>query len=329
MGLSYDNARTIAIEKTKGSEKRVVNFTYDPLSRRIGKQLTMIKDGVTKTQVWSYVYDEDNVVVEIYTDENNITTKTFYTHGPGVDEHLAMERGGQIYYYYADGLGSISTITDAVQHVVQAYEYDSYGMVTPHANFRNSYAYTGREWDKETGLYYYRARYYDPMEGRFISKDPISFAGGDINLYGYVQQNQINMTDPLGLWSIGLEGYAGVGGGLTIGKNPGGSWFYNVKVGAGEGGGFQYDPKGTTPGYDEKCKYSKQNITFGVFMGANASLGPASAGYNMGAGALLQRGPDKIGDYNYNAPTLQFGKSFGARAGFAAGFELSGTGASR
>jgi RHS repeat-associated protein len=57
---------------------------------------------------------------------------------------------------------------------------------------------TGREWDKETGLYYYRERYYDPMEGKFISKDPIGFKGG-INLYAYVGQNPINYTDPFGL----------------------------------------------------------------------------------------------------------------------------------
>jgi len=48
------------------------------------------------------------------------------------------------------------------------------------------------------GLYYYRARYYDPMEGRFISKDPIGFAGGDVNLYGYVQNNSVNRIDPSG-----------------------------------------------------------------------------------------------------------------------------------
>lgn len=59
--------------------------------------------------------------------------------------------------------------------------------------------YTGREWDKETGLYYYRARYYDPIEGRFISKDPIGFAGGDVNVYGYVGNNAINRTDSTGL----------------------------------------------------------------------------------------------------------------------------------
>ena len=70
--------------------------------------------------------------------------------------------------------------------------------------------YTGREWDKETGLYYYRARYYDPMEGRFISKDPSGFEGG-INLWAYVQNNPINRTDPSGLiWVTVDYDYAGV-----------------------------------------------------------------------------------------------------------------------
>jgi len=64
---------------------------------------------------------------------------------------------------------------------------------------QTAHTFTGREWDKETGLYYYRARYYDPMEGRFISKDPISSAGGDVNLYGYVQNNPVSFRDPLGL----------------------------------------------------------------------------------------------------------------------------------
>jgi RHS repeat-associated protein len=74
------------------------------------------------------------------------------------------------------------------------------------------YTYTGREWDKETGLYYYRARYYDPMVGRFISKDPIGFAGGDVNLYGYVQNNPVNWIDPFGL-DVWVYDYRAAGSG--------------------------------------------------------------------------------------------------------------------
>ena len=64
---------------------------------------------------------------------------------------------------------------------------------------KQPYGFTGREWDKETGLYYYRARYYDPKGGRFIGKDPIGFNGGDVNLYRYVSNNPVNWRDPSGL----------------------------------------------------------------------------------------------------------------------------------
>jgi RHS repeat-associated protein len=90
-------------------------------------------------------------------------------------------------------------ITDSTQTPVATYRYDSFGTMTQTGTLSQPYTYTGREWDKETGLYYYRARYYDPMVGRFISKDPIGFAGGGVNLYGYVSNNPVNWVDPLGL----------------------------------------------------------------------------------------------------------------------------------
>ena len=195
----YEN-RLIKVEKIKGSERKTVAFKYDPFGRRIEKNLETVVNDLTKTSKWTYVYDNDNIALEIYTPPSGPDEKTFYTHGPGTDEHLALERGGSFYYYHADSLGSIGKITDAGKNIVQSYSYDSFGMVTPANNtFRNCYTYTGREWDKETGLYYYRARYYDPMEGRFISKDPIGFDGGDFVLYGYVRNKPINHKDPKGL----------------------------------------------------------------------------------------------------------------------------------
>ncbi|WP_040571126.1 RHS repeat-associated core domain-containing protein, partial [Methyloversatilis thermotolerans] len=62
----------------------------------------------------------------------------------------------------------------------------------------NRLKYTGRE-DDGTGLYYYRARYYDPVIGRFISEDPLGFAAGDVNFYAYVGNNPVNANDPSGL----------------------------------------------------------------------------------------------------------------------------------
>jgi len=85
------------MEKTKGAEKRTVTFTYDPFGRRIGKQLVTDSGGVTKTETWIYVYDGDDIAEEIYTPPTGPQGKTFYTHGPGIDEHLAMERDGSFY----------------------------------------------------------------------------------------------------------------------------------------------------------------------------------------------------------------------------------------
>jgi len=194
----YEN-RLIKSEQTKGSDKRTITFRYDPFGRRIEKKLTATIKGTTKTTTWTYIYDGDDIALEIYTDPNNNTEKTFYTHGPGTDEHLALERNGSFFYYHADGLGSITAITDQNKAIVQKYDYDSFGNTKPTTSFRNSYAYTSREYDQEAGLYYYRARYYDPQDGRFISKDPIGFDGGDVNLYGYVQNNPVNWIDPWGL----------------------------------------------------------------------------------------------------------------------------------
>ena len=193
----YEN-RLGRIEKSKGNtEKRTTTFKYDPLGRRIEKQHVTLTDGITKTTTTTYVYDGDNIIQEIAND-GGATTRTFYTHGQGIDEPLAMERNGNYYYYHADGLGSITTITDANRNVVQSYSYDSFGMLKPSTSFRNSYTYTAREWDRETGLLFLRNRYYDPMEGRFVSKDPIGFEGGDVNLYGYVKNNPIKYKDSSG-----------------------------------------------------------------------------------------------------------------------------------
>jgi RHS repeat-associated protein len=154
-----------------------------------------------------FLYDGDNILYE-YDGSDTITTR--YVHNLGIDNPLAMERGGKLYEYHKDTLGSITTITDNGGKVIQTYDYDSFGNIvsTKDPAFVQPYTYTGREWDRETGLYYYRARYYDPMEGRFISKDPIGFRGGDVNLYAMVLNNPINAVDPLGLFCITLPSFA-------------------------------------------------------------------------------------------------------------------------
>ncbi len=96
-------------------------------------------------------------------------------------------------------------LTDAAGTVTESYTYDEYGRPLSSSFVGNRYFFTGREYDKETGLYYYRARYYDPAMGRFLTQDPIGYAGG-MNLYGYCGNNPVNFVDPWGLYEVGPGG---------------------------------------------------------------------------------------------------------------------------
>jgi len=98
----------------------------------------------------------------------------------------------------ADALGSTIALTDADGTTQTQYSYDPYGSTsTSGAASTNSYEFTRREFDV-AGLYYYRARYYSPVMGRFISEDPLGFPGSGPNLYQYTGDSPTNATDPTG-----------------------------------------------------------------------------------------------------------------------------------
>ncbi|HXJ17122.1 MAG TPA: RHS repeat-associated core domain-containing protein, partial [Candidatus Polarisedimenticolia bacterium] len=86
-----------------------------------------------------------------------------YTQGQNIDEPLAMSRSAVTSYYEADGLGSVTSLTNGAGALVQTYTFDSFGkQIASNGSLTNPFQYTAREFDTETGLYYYRARYYDP-----------------------------------------------------------------------------------------------------------------------------------------------------------------------
>ncbi len=114
------------------------------------------------------------------------------------DEPLWLEQGGRLAVLHADGLGSIVLATDAAQAVVERTTYTAFGVPVRQGSAGvQPFAYTGREWDGEVGLYYYRARYYDPEVGRFLSRDPQGLAAGP-NPYTYVENSPTNYLDPSG-----------------------------------------------------------------------------------------------------------------------------------
>ena len=170
-------------------DSTTATYKYDGIGRRIEKN---VNGTITR-----YVYDGEDILLE-YDGTNTFVSR--YTHGDRTDQPLMVQRAGVgFFYYHVDHQGSIRNLTDSSGTIANSYMYDSYGQrLSATESVIQPYAYTGREQDPESGLYYYRARHYDPETGRFLSEDPIGFAGGDQNLYGYVLNNPLNFVDPTG-----------------------------------------------------------------------------------------------------------------------------------
>lgn len=223
---AYDSEnRLVKVTKQETGETKTVSFKYDPFGRRIEKRVDGIENGITETKTYSYVYDNEDIIAAYLNKIDSGISKietTKYLHGPGIDEPLEIERKGEAFSYHADGLGSITALTDSKQKAMESYSYSSFGELKRQGDkVRNTYTFTGREWDEEIDLYFYRARYYDAEAGRFLTNDPIlsgipliSRNRGRINSsdkrnpfvqtkilhpYIYAVNDPINKTDPSGL----------------------------------------------------------------------------------------------------------------------------------
>jgi RHS repeat-associated protein len=167
-----------------------VSFKYDPFGRRIEK--------ISPTTTSIFAYDSNNLI-ETVNSSGGVVAR--YAQAPGIDQPLAMQRGSTTSFYEADGLGSITSLSNAAGALAQTYTYDSFGNQTASSgSLTNFLRYTAREFDTETDLYYYRARYYEPFTGRFLTEDPTQFLAGT-NLYEYVRNSPVRLLDPYGLFS--------------------------------------------------------------------------------------------------------------------------------
>jgi RHS repeat-associated protein len=141
---------------------------YDPFGRRIQKSSTA---GTT-----NYLYDGINSVTEL--DVAGVVLARF-TQMQGADEAVAELSSGTTGYYEQDGLRSVTSLSNSDTTIADSYNYDSFGNITASTSaLVNPFQFTGRDSDSQTGLRYYRARYYDPVAGRFLTEDPIGFFGG-------------------------------------------------------------------------------------------------------------------------------------------------------
>ena len=126
--------------------------------------------------------------------------------------------------YYRDSLVDIGfgmAYQGTCEKIKRVVYCDSFENTVVHTRSPTySSTFTGREYDPESGLYYYRARYYDPGIGRFLSEDPIGFLGG-INFYNYTHNNPINFNDPLGFKTWIFISTGGTGGAAMVGGQAG------------------------------------------------------------------------------------------------------------
>jgi RHS repeat-associated protein len=179
------------LTEVKQGEATLATYAYDFAGRRAAKTVA----GITTT----YLYDGDSVIAE-YQATN---WKRRYYFGPGIDEPICMMKwpDNSVYYYHYDGLGSVIALSNSSGQVVELYSYDVFGEPNRVSVLGNRFMFTGREYDSETGNYYYRARHYKPSIGRFLQADPIGYEAG-FNLYSYCENNPITRTDPKGTFAV-------------------------------------------------------------------------------------------------------------------------------
>jgi RHS repeat-associated protein len=187
--LSWNSLGQLTDVTTNGT---LVTFGYDGLGRRVRKSVS----GGSTT---GYLYSGDDLYMELDSGGSPVTE---YAYWPSIDSPLAISRGGQTYYLTQDPAGrNITGVVRASDNSIQAsYDYAPFGTLRSGSfdNLGNSLQFAARPYDSETGLSFFRARYYDPQIGRFISEDPIGLAGG-INPYVFAANDPINGADPSGL----------------------------------------------------------------------------------------------------------------------------------
>jgi RHS repeat-associated protein len=169
-----------------------VQFKYDPFGRRI------YKSSSSSTSV--FAYDLGNLAEET---NSSGAVVARYAQTDGLDEPVAMLRSATTSYYETDGLGTVTSLSNTAGSLAQTYTYDSFGnQIASSGSLTNPFQFTAREFDTETNLYYYRARYYDPKAGRFLAEDPLGPKDEGPNLYAYVSNNPIMSVDPLGRFKL-------------------------------------------------------------------------------------------------------------------------------
>ncbi len=298
---------------------RSSSYAYDALGRRIEKVVTDFQvPANNKTK--RYVYDGEDILLVL--NENNETISK-YTHSSlRIDDALAIDNkiDDKSYYFLKDHLGSIVDIVNDDLSFKQHYAYSSFGElqkvtdiggndVTVNPILEHHFAYTGREYDQESGLYHYRARAYYAETGRFLQTDPhagyFKIPLTVVNKYGYASNNPMKFVDPSGeiIGVLTVIAVSAVVGGAVNKLNGGSFWkgfvggmvASSAVIGLAYGGAFL---GGTALG-----------------MGASGAFWGGVIGGALGGGIGAQLRAKIVHGRNATKGELALGIAFGATAG--------------
>jgi len=306
----------------------VIEYVHDPLGRRIAKK---VNSAVVEKYLWSGL----TRLLAVYDGADNLLMRFEYADGR---MPVAMTQGGNKYYLAYDQVGSLRAVVDSTGTVIKRIDYDTFGNILADSNlgFKVPFGFAGGLYDGDTGLIRFGARDYDPAIGRWTAKDPIGFAGGDEDLYGYTLDDPVNGVDQLGLDGNLLEQYqweywnweaakrgaiaGGISGalqGMIIGGLGGGP--YGMTGGFVLGGLLGVAGGSITGGLSDApiCQAAGGAAIGDALSGSVGGMGGAIGGSVGGLlGTLANKGMERLHGRDFAAP---FGGAVGLISGMIAG----------
>jgi RHS repeat-associated protein len=191
----YRDRLTQVVEKSGATTLLNEQLTYDVFDDLIG---VAVSTGSTTPAHWT-VYDGKNPYID-FNSSGTLTTR-YLTNPQGIDLlYGRVSSGGAVAWYFTDLEGSIREIVNQGGTVLDQVNYDPFGNVLYESTPANGdrFKFQGGEFDANLNLYRFGKRWNDPLNGRWISQDPLGFAAGDANLYRFIDNDPVNFIDPLG-----------------------------------------------------------------------------------------------------------------------------------